>query len=405
MDLRQIFLNNLAQTSDSPLALEFLYAEGCYLFDKNQKPYLDLISGISVSNLGHRHPKVVAAIKDQTDKYLHQMVFGEYIQSPQIMLANALVDTLKNFKTPSGYNIDNVYFTNSGTEAVEGAMKLAKRYTGKTEIIAVKNSYHGSTQGALSLGEEQFKTNFRPLLPGIKKIIRNDISSLSAINNNTAAVFIEPIGAESGVIDTCLCFMKALANKCKSTGTLLVFDEIQTGFGRTGKFWGLEHYGFCSDILLSAKGMGGGMPIGAFMAPKHIMETLKENPFLGHITTFGGHPVSCAASMATLNAILAEINFENVIKTGEKLKKIFLKLNTVSEVRGRGLLLGAQMQNFEIMKNTIDQFITYGIITDWFLYSDNTMRIAPPLNITDTELNKIEEVIALINKKGLSQMT
>jgi acetylornithine/N-succinyldiaminopimelate aminotransferase len=393
MDNRQLFLNNLAQTSDFPLALEFSYAEGSFLFDKNQKPYLDLISGISVSNLGHRHPKVVKAIKEQIDKYLHQMVYGEYIQSPQVQLAHALIKTLVGYQSLNGNVIDNVYFTNSGTEAVEGALKLAKRYSGKSEIIAISNSYHGSTHGALSLGEEHFKRNFRPLLPGIKKIERNRFEDLSQISDKTACVIIEPIGAESGIIETELAFMLDLAKKCQETGALLIFDEIQTGFGRTGKFWALEHFGFAPDILLSAKGMGGGMPIGAFMASQKIMSVLKDNPILGHITTFGGHPVSCAASLATLNAILDEISFEELEKKGERIKEIFEKHPLVKSVRGKGLMLAAQMENFETLKKTIDGFIEKGLITDWFLYCDNAMRISPPLNISNTEIDLLEKIV------------
>jgi acetylornithine/N-succinyldiaminopimelate aminotransferase len=398
VDNRTLFLNNLAQTSEFPLALEFGYAEGCYLFDAQHRPYLDLISGISVSNVGHRHPKVVNAIKNQTDAYLHQMVYGEYIQSPQIQLAAALVRTLDNFSTKAGAKLDNVYFTNSGTEAVEGAMKLAKRFTKRPEIIACEKSYHGSTQGALSLGEEHFKKNFRPLLPGIRKIKRNQIADLTKITKHTAAVIIEPIGAESGVIETEPEFMEALANSCQKMGALLIFDEIQTGFGRTGAFWALEHFGFCPDILLSAKGMGGGMPIGAFVAPKHIMGVLKNNPILGHITTFGGHPVSCAASLATLQVVSNEIDFKHVEEMGERLKQLFMTLPNVSEVRGKGLLLAAQMPSFQILTDTIDKFIHEGILTDWFLYCDNAMRIAPPLNFSDSDLEKLS-TCTLFQKK------
>jgi acetylornithine/N-succinyldiaminopimelate aminotransferase len=393
VDNRQLFLNNLAQTSDFPLALEFTYAEGSFLFDKKNKPYLDFISGISVSNVGHRHPKVIKAIKKQVDSYLHQMVYGEYIQSPQVQLAQALVKTLENFDTTSGEKIDNIYFTNSGTEAVEGALKLAKRYTKKTEIIAIKNSYHGSTHGALSLGEEHFKRGFRPLLPGIKKIERNNFEDLELITNRTACVIIEPIGAESGIIETELDFMQKLVKRCHEKGCLLIFDEIQTGFGRTGSFWALEQYGFAPDILLSAKGMGGGMPIGAFMAPQRIMSVLKDNPILGHITTFGGHPVSCAASLATLKVIQDEINYEDLNRKSERIKSIFLKHPLVKSVRGKGFMLAAEFENFEILKRTIDRFIENGLITDWFLYCANSMRISPPLNISDKELDLVEQII------------
>lgn len=396
MDNRTLFLNNLAQTSDFPLALELVYAEGSFLFDKKRKPYLDLISGISVSNVGHRHPKVVAAIKEQTDKYLHQMVFGEYIQSPQVQLAHALTETLKTLPTKDGHKIDNIYFTNSGTEAVEGALKLAKRYTGKPEIISCHNSYHGSTHGALSLGEENFKRAFRPLLPGIKKIERNNLTDIEKINKNTAAVIIELIGAESGIRECSKEFIKLLAEKCKSTGTLLIFDEIQTGFGRTGKFWASEHYGIAPDILLSAKGMGGGMPVGAFMAPNEIMQVLKDNPILGHITTFGGHPVSCAASLATLKVIQNEIDYFEMDEKSGKIREIFQNISGVSEVRGKGMMMAAQMDNFEILKKNIDRLIDLGVITDWFLYCDNAMRIAPPLNISWEEIEWLKEKIKML---------
>jgi acetylornithine/succinyldiaminopimelate/putrescine aminotransferase len=335
----------------------------------------------------------VHAIKNQADKYLHQMVYGEYIQSPQVQLAQALVATLSNFETISGSKIDNVYFTNSGTEAVEGAMKLAKRYTGKTEVVAVRNSYHGSSQGALSLGEEHFKRGFRPLLPSIKKIERNNLATLEIITERTACVIIEPIGAESGIVDTEVEFMNKLTEKCKKVGCLLIFDEIQTGFGRTGKFWALEHFGYAPDILLSAKGMGGGMPIGAFMAPQHIMGVLKNNPILGHITTFGGHPVSCAASLATLQVILNEVNFSELQLKADRIRLIFEKHPLVKSVRGKGMMLAAQFEDFEILKKTIDGFIEKGLITDWFLYCDDAMRISPPLNISYSEIDLLAEIV------------
>jgi acetylornithine/N-succinyldiaminopimelate aminotransferase len=392
MDNRQFFLKNVAQTSEFPLALEFPFAEGSFLYNTKGEKYLDFISGISVSNIGHRHPKVVEAIKNQADSYLHQMVFGEYIQAPQIKLANALIETLRKCKSLSGYFIDNVYFTNSGTEAVEGAIKLAKRFTGKPNIIALEKSYHGSTTGALALGEEHFRRNFRPLMPGVIKIRRNNFADLNAIDSNTAAVFIEIVGAESGIRITNLCYLKALAEKCKKVGALLVFDEIQTGFGRTGPFWAHHNFGFAPDILLSAKGMGGGMPIGAFMAPQHIMAVLKDNPILGHITTFGGHPVSCAASLATLEVILSEINEKETNRKGNRIKGILEKHPKVSEVRGIGLMMAAQMENFETLKSEIDVLIEKQLITDWFLYCDDAMRICPPLNISDAEIDLFESI-------------
>lgn len=393
MNLRQLFLNNLAQTSDFPLALEFAYADGSFLYDKNKRPFLDLISGISVSNVGHRHPKVVQAIKEQADKYLHQLVYGEFVQSPQVLLATKLVETLSGKPTHRNQQIDNIYFTNSGAEAVEGAMKLAKRYTGRQEVVACRNSYHGSTQGALSLGEDHFRKNFRPLLPGIKKIDRNKLEDLERITENTAAVIIEPIGAESGVRTTVINFMQKLSEKCLQTGTLLIFDEIQTGLGRAGYLWGFEKFGFAPDILLSAKALGGGLPLGAFMASKSVMSALKENPILGHITTFGGNPLCCAAGLASLNVLLEEIDLKEVKRKGGRIKEIFEKHQQVKEVRGEGLLLAAEFENFEVLKQYIDNYIEKGLITDWFLYCDNSMRICPPLNISDSEIDLIADVV------------
>lgn len=391
MTQRQIFLQNLAQTSDFPLALEIEKAEGIYLYGKNTK-YIDLISGIAVSNVGHRHPKVVEAIKNQVDKYLHLMVYGEYIQSPQVQLANAIVNTLIHFYTSSGLSLNNVYFTNSGTEAVEGAMKLAKRFTKRSEIISCYNSYHGSTQGALSLGEEHFRRNYRPLLPATKKIKRNCFEDLALINNRTAAVFFEPIGGESGIRPADMDYLQALQQRCLEVGTLLVFDEVQSGFGRTGKFWAFEHYDICPDILLCAKGMGGGMPIGAFIASNEIMSVFKDNPILGHITTFGGHPVSCAASLATLNAILEEKMLLNIEKKSDLFKSLLIHPK-IKEVRGKGLMLAAEFESFDVLKPIIDKAIEKGVITDWFLYCDNSMRIAPPLIITEQEIKNACDVI------------
>jgi acetylornithine/succinyldiaminopimelate/putrescine aminotransferase len=392
MHLRQIFLENVAQTTEFPLALEFVKAEGVYLIDKEGKKFIDLISGIAVSNVGHRHPKVVEVIKNQVDKYLHQMVYGEFVQSPQVMLAKALIETLANYKTNSAEKIDNVYFVNSGAEAVEGAMKLAKRYTGRREIISFKKAYHGSTQGALSLGDEDFKRNYRPTLPEIRKIERENFDDLDLVTSKTAAVFFELIGGESGVRVASQKYVEALASRCKEVGALLVFDEIQTGFGRCGSFWALEQYGIAPDILLSAKGMGGGMPIGAFMAPTNIMSVFRDNPILGHITTFGGHPVSCAASLATLNIIQSEIIHSETIKKGELFKELLVHPK-IKEVRGQGLMLAAELPNFDFLKNTIDKTIASGVITDWFLYCDNAMRIAPPLIIKDEEIHLACEII------------
>ncbi len=396
MNLRQLFLNNIAQTSEFPLALEFASAEGSFLFDREGRKYLDLISGISVSNAGHRHPRVVQAIKDQLDKYMHQMVYGEFVQSPQVQLAVELLKTM--IITHRGEEIDNVFFTNSGAEAVEGAMKLAKRYTGKSQIIACRNSYHGSTQGALSLGEEHFRRNFRPLLPDIGKIERNEAEAMEKITDRTAAVIIEPIGAESGIRITEPAFMKALAQRCRETGTLLIFDEIQTGLGRTGYTWAMEKYGFAPDIVLSAKALGGGLPLGAFMAPREIMSVFRENPILGHITTYGGNPVSCASGLASLQVLQEEIELEEVRRKGQRIRHIFERHPEVKEVRGEGLMLAAEFTDFGMLKAYIDRYISLGVITDWFLYCDNSMRITPPLNISDKEIDELEEIILSVKK-------
>lgn len=383
---RQLFLNSIAQTSDTPLMLEIEKAEGIYLYGTDGKKYIDLISGISVSNIGHRNPKVVEAIKEQLDKYMHLMVYGEYVQSPQVLLSERLKMTLPK-------RLDSVYFVNSGAEATEGALKLAKRYTGRAEIISCKNAYHGSTNGALSvMGDEYFKQAFRPLLPGIRHIQFNDLEELIEISESTAAVIIETIQGEAGIRIPSEVYLKALRKKCTETGTLLIMDEIQTGFGRTGKFWAFEHFGIEPDVLLTSKGMGGGMPIGAFIAPKKIMSVLTNNPILGHITTFGGHPVCCAASLATIEVILDE-KLMNGITEKEILFHTLLKHPSIKEIRSKGLLIAVEFDSYEVLKPIIDRAIVKGVVTDWFLFCNNSMRIAPPLIITE---DQIREVCSLI---------
>jgi acetylornithine/succinyldiaminopimelate/putrescine aminotransferase len=389
---RELFLKNVAQTSDFPLSLEIERAEGVYMYGKDGKEYMDLISGIGVSNVGHRHPKVTQAIHNQVDKYLHLMVYGEYVQTPQILLAEALVKTLD--KGCRRYPVlDNVYFTNSGTEAVEGAMKLAKRYTGRQEIISCINAYHGATQGALSLsGSENFKRNYRPLLPHIKQINHGIFDDIQKISCRTAAVFIEIITGEAGVRVPDYQYFIELRKQCDTTGTLLVIDEIQTGFGRTGTFWAFEQFDFYPDILLCAKGMGGGMPIGAFIANQKVMSVFKNNPILGHITTFGGHPVSCASSLATLNIILEEKLLDSVKRKAQIFKDLLVH-EKIKEVRNQGLMMAVEFEDFDTLKPIIDRAIEKGIITDWFLFCDNSMRIAPPLIITEEEIRKACKVI------------
>lgn len=376
---RQLFLQHNAQTTLEPLLLEFNKASGMYLYDTEGKKYLDLIAGIGVSNVGHCHPAVVEAVKKQAESYMHIMVYGEFVQSPQVNFAKALADVL-----PS--NLNCTYFVNSGAEAVEGAMKLAKRYTHRTEIISCNNSYHGSTQGALSLmGNEEFKQAYRPLLPHIKFIEYNSLPDLDLITTNTAAVFVETIQGEAGIRVADKAYFKALREKCTTTGTLLVLDEIQCGFGRTGKLFGFQHFDIVPDILLLAKGIGGGMPIGAFISSKEIMVALATNPILGHITTFGGHPVSCAAGLATLQTIVNENIVDGVTEKGELFKKLLVH-PAIKEVRGKGLMIAIEFESFEINKKIIDACIADGIISDWFLHCSNSMRIAPPLIISKEEI-------------------
>lgn len=383
---RQLFLQHNAQTTLEPLLLEFTKASGMYLYDTTGKKHLDLIAGIGVSNVGHCHPAVVNAVKEQVETYMHIMVYGEFVQSPQVNFAKALADVLPE-------NLNCTYFVNSGAEAVEGAMKLAKRYTGRSEIISCHNSYHGSTQGALSLmGNEAFKQAYRPLLPDITFVNYASLPDLDQITDRTAAVFIETIQGEAGIRIADKAYFKALRSKCTATGTLLVLDEIQCGFGRTGKLFGFEHYGITPDILLLAKGIGGGMPIGAFISSTAIMMALATNPILGHLTTFGGHPVSCAAGLATLQTILNENIVDGVEEKGELFKKLLVH-PAIKEVRGKGLMIAIEFENFEINKKIIDACIADGVISDWFLHCSNSMRVAPPLIITTEEIHEACEII------------
>ncbi|MGB4398730.1 MAG: aspartate aminotransferase family protein [Daejeonella sp.] len=386
LSTRQLFLLNTAQTSPFPRSLEIERAEGMYLYDREGVRYMDLVSGFAVSNTGHRHPEVVKAIKDQVDKYLHLTVYGEYIQAPQVRFAEKLASVL-----PS--SLSSVYFVNSGAEATEGAMKLAKRYTGRSGIIACTNSYHGSTQGALSvMGNEYYKQAYRPLLPGISFIEFNNPVDLEQITTETSAVILETIQGEAGIRVPDLDYMQKLRKRCDETGTLIILDEIQTGFGRTGKMFGFEHFSITPDILLLAKGMGGGMPVGAFISSKDIMSSLQENPILGHITTFGGHPVSCAAGLANLNVILNEKLMDEVT-TKESLFRTCLKHPKIKEIRGKGLMLCIQLDTFEQVEKVSKRCIEQGIIIDWFLHCDTALRVAPPLIITEEEIRRACGVI------------
>lgn len=376
---RQLFLQHNAQTSPEPLMLEFVRAKGIYIYDAQNKKHIDLIAGIGVSNVGHCHPAVVKAIQEQAETYMHLMVYGEYVQTPQVNFAKALADILPE-------SLSCTYFLNSGTEAVEGAMKLAKRYTGRKGFIACKNAYHGSTQGAESLMESDFySSGYGPFLPHVSFIEHNNLADLEKITNEIAAVFIEPIQGEAGIRVSDLSYMQALRTKCTETGTLLIFDEIQSGFGRSGKMFAFEHYNVVPDVLLLAKGIGGGMPIGAFISSLEIMSVLSHTPILGHMTTFGGHPVCCAAGLATLRTLVDDHIVDEVEEKGQLFKQL-LQHPAIKEIRGKGLMLAVEFENFEINKKIIDACILDGVLSDWFLHCSNSMRIAPPLIITKEEI-------------------
>lgn len=380
MNNRALFLKHLAPTSDAPLALEIEKAEGIYLYDTEGKKYIDLIAGIGVTSIGHRHPAVLKAIQEQAEKYLHTLVYGEYILSPQVSLAKTLSSLLPK-------RLDNVYLVNSGTEATEGALKLAKRYTKRTEIIAFEKSYHGSTHGALSLMSEAYFTQaFRPLLPDIRFIKFNELNDLDFITHQTAAVIVEPVRAEIGVELPMNDYLEKLRLRCTEVGALLIIDEIQTGCGRTGSMFAFEQYKIEPDILLLAKGLGGGMPIGAFIAPREIMHTLSYQPVLGHITTFGGHPISAAAANATLNVLIEQPELIQAVKHKEALFHHYLKHKNIREIRSAGLLMAVDLGSQERVMHTIKHCIQEGLVTDWFLFNADSLRIAPPLIITDEEI-------------------
>ena len=386
MNLRQLFLQHVAQTSTAPLALEIVKAEGCELWDADGKKYLDLIGGISVANIGHRHPKVIEAIQKQLDAYLHIMVYGELVQSPQVQYAKLLTDHL-----PSSLN--SVYFTNSGAEAVEGAMKLAKRFTGRTEVIAFNNSYHGSTQGALSIiGSEYWRNAYRPLLPGIHHLQYNSFEDLNSITEQAACVIAETVQGEAGVAAPQNGWLKALQERCQQTGVLFILDEIQTGFGRTGKLWGFEHFDVVPDVLLLGKALGGGMPLGAFIADKKITDVFTENPVLGHITTFGGHPVCCAAGMAAMKALLDE-GYTNEAAKKSQLFRELLSHSSIKSINSFGLWLAIELDSYEQCKKVVDRCIELGAFTDWFLFASSSLRISPPLSINETQIFEATKII------------
>ena len=376
---RQLFLRHVAQTSDAPLMLEIDHSEGMYLYDIEGKRYMDLIAGIGVSALGHRHPAVIQAIENQLGKYLHTLVYGEFVLAPQVQLATLLTQNLPK-------TLDSVYFTNSGTEATEGAMKLAKRYTGRSQIVAARNAYHGSTQGAMSLHSDDYFTQaYRPLLPDIQWITFNDFDDIKNISHRTAAVIIETVQAEAGIYPPSVLYLKKLKKRCQEVGALLILDEIQAAMGRTGSLWAFQQYDVVPDVLLLAKGLGGGMPIGAFIASKNIMERLTHDPVLGHITTFGGHPLSSAAALATLQTLLTSDLIAQV-KQKELLFKKLLIHAKIKAVRSAGLWLAVELESFEILQKVIQNCLKNGLITDWFLFNNRCLRIAPPLIISENEI-------------------
>ncbi len=400
MTNRQLFLNHMGQTSDAPLCLEIVRAEGCKLYDADGKEYIDLIGGISVCNVGHRHPKVIDAIKEQLNSYLHIMVYGELVQSPQVLYAKKLADHL-----PASLN--SVFFTASGSEATEGAMKLAKRFSNRTQIVSFKNSYHGSTQGALSvMGSEYWQQAFRPLLPDVLQLNYNSLEDLDNITERTACVIAETVQAEAGVIVPQNGWLKALRKKCDEAGTLLVLDEIQCGFGRNGSMWAFEQFDVVPDILLLGKALGGGMPLGAFISDKKIMDSLTHDPVLGHINTFGGHPVCCAAGLAAFTVLLDERLVDSV-KEKEQLFISCLDHPKIKSIRSRGLMMALEFERFEMNKKIIDGLLQEPghskrpdalVFTDWFLFAPNCLRIAPPLTISNDEIKiACDKILNVLN--------
>lgn len=386
MNTRQLFLQHVGQTSEAPLALHIVKAEGSKLWDADGKEYIDLIGGISVCNVGHRHPAVVEAIKKQADEYLHIMVYGELVESPQVNYAKALIKHLPK-------TLNSVFYTASGAEATEAAMKLAKRYTGRTQIVSFKNSYHGSTQGALSImGSEYWQQAYRPLLPNILQLEYNNFECLFQITERTSCVIAETIQAEAGVNPPQDGWLTALRNRCNETGTLLVLDEIQCGFGRNGSLWAFEQFNVVPDILLLGKALGGGMPLGALVADKKLMDAFSSNPVLGHINTFGGHPVSCAAGLAAFEVLLND----KIIEAVHNKQQLFinnLQHPAIKKISSVGLMMAVHFENFEQNKKIIDGCIAAGVFTDWFLFASNAFRIVPPLNISNEEIIKACEII------------
>ena len=380
MDPIQFLGENLAPTSPTPMGLEIVGAEGCWLTTKDGNRYLDLVAGLAVNNVGHRHPKVIAAIKEQCDRFLHVIPYGEFVQAPQVEFAEHLTAAL-----PDG--LDSVYFVNSGTEAIEAAVKLAKRVTGRTKLIGCRKSYHGSTHGSLSLTDNEVKKyRSRPLLPEVHHIAFNDPSELLRIDANTAAVVVEPIQGDAGVRLPDNDWMLAVRRHCDEVGALLILDEVQTGFGRTGKLFAFEHFGVVPDILALGKALGGGLPMGAFVASRERMALLTHNPVLGHITTFGGHPLPCVAGLAALEVLLAEDLTMNATRMGALFKELLVHPR-IKEVRGEGLMLAVELGDANLVRRVVLDCIAHGVLGFWFLSCPTAFRIAPPLSISTEEVH------------------
>ncbi len=388
--LRKQFLQHVGQTSPSPLLIEVARAEGVFFYTPEGKRYYDLIAGVSVNNVGHGNPKVVQAVCSQAEQYMHIMVYGEMVERPQVRYAARLAELLPP-------ELSSVYFLNSGSEAVEGALKIAKRYTGRTQLISFRRAYHGSTLGPLSImgapeGEE-YKNAFRPLVPDVDSLEFGDLSQLERITERTAAVLVEPVQGEAGVRIPPAGFLEALRRRCSETGALLIFDEIQTGLGRTGSLFAFQKYGVVPDIMCVAKAFGGGMPLGGFISSPEIMNTLTFNPVLGHITTFGGHPVCCAAGLAALEYLIEEKLVEQAEAKGALYQALIEKHPQVVEIRRSGLLLAVELGDSSKMYRIMELFKEHGILSDWFLFCDTAFRISPPLTISEQEIRESSQIV------------
>lgn len=387
MSERDFFLSHLGQTTPFPFLVEVERAEGIYIYDKQGKAYMDMISGVAVNNIGHRHPKVISALKNQIDKYLHVMVYGEFIQDSQQLLVKELLEVLPD-------SLDGVYVVNSGTEAIEAALKLAKRVTGRTELISFRGSYHGSTHGSMSVsGNEVKKQAFRPLLPDVQFLQLNQQVDLERITEKTAGVILETIQGDAGVRRPSVTFMKALRQRCDEVGALLILDEIQCGMGRTGKLFAFEHFDIVPDILTLGKALGGGMPIGALVSSQKRLMEFTHAPMLGHITTFGGHPVICAAAAAAVQVLKSEIDWKKLEEKAQRFEERFNQHTEIVEIRRVGMMFAFDMVSAERVEHVVSRCMEKGLITFWFLSHPYSFRLSPPLTITEDELNLAADLI------------